>query len=119
MFHAKHADKYDPGNIVVRANDTDIAVILTCNESILKNSKLWYDSGLDSNNTRSYMDINMLSNTMANVKALPGIYAFTGNDYNAAFFRKGKTRPINLVNKKSRFIEAFESLGDVPLTEKF
>ena len=27
-FHAKHADIKDPGGIVVRANDTDTAVIL-------------------------------------------------------------------------------------------
>ena len=27
-FHAKHADINDPGGIVVRANDTDTAVIL-------------------------------------------------------------------------------------------
>ena len=30
-FHAFHADSVNPGNIVVRGNDTDILVILTCN----------------------------------------------------------------------------------------
>ena len=30
-FHAFHADSVNSGNIVVRGNDTDILVILTCN----------------------------------------------------------------------------------------
>ena len=31
MFHAKHADLHDPGNIIVRANDADVCIILTTN----------------------------------------------------------------------------------------
>ena len=36
MFHAKHADIRNPANIVIRANDTDIAY----NVSILENSSI-------------------------------------------------------------------------------
>ena len=43
MFHAKHADTHDPGNIVVRAND--IAIILEYNVTFLQKSTMWYDSG--------------------------------------------------------------------------
>ena len=44
-FHAKHADINDPGEIVVRANDTDVAIILLANIS-----------GLDYNNTREFIN---------------------------------------------------------------
>ena len=33
-FHAKHADEVNAGNIVIRANDTDIMVILITNAVI-------------------------------------------------------------------------------------
>ena len=33
-FHAKHADISDPGEIVTRANDTDIAIIFLANISL-------------------------------------------------------------------------------------
>ena len=45
VFHAKHADINDPGEIVVRANDTDVAIILLANIS-----------GLDYNNTREFIN---------------------------------------------------------------
>ena len=53
MCHAKHADSVDPGNIIVRANDTDILVILTLNASVLSMSHLWLDAGLDGDNSRT------------------------------------------------------------------
>ena len=44
MFHAKDADRNNPGNIVGRGNDTDITVVLTCKADKLVDSQLWYDS---------------------------------------------------------------------------
>ena len=38
-FHVNHADKNGNGNIV-RENDTDVAIILTCNANLLTNSHL-------------------------------------------------------------------------------
>ena len=70
MLHAKHADYVDPGNIIVRANDTDISIILLVNESVLRMSHLWYDSGLDGNNTRRYTSITKLSHTLTYKDAL-------------------------------------------------
>ena len=43
MFHMKHANLIDPGNIVVRGDDADIPIILSCNVEKLENSHLWYD----------------------------------------------------------------------------
>ena len=79
---------------------------------------MWYDFGLDHNNSRQYLDITRLSDYLDYVKALPGIYAFTGNDYSPSFYRKGRTRPISLMNKHPRFVDAFGNLGTEPLNEE-
>ena len=38
------------------------------------------------------------------IKALPGIKAFTGNDYNPAFVKKGKIRPHQLMQENKKFV---------------
>lgn len=37
-------------------------------------------------------------------------HIFTGNDYNPAFFRKGKKRPFSILKKNKKFQEAFIQL---------
>ena len=56
VFHAKNADTIDPGNIVVRVNDSDIAVILICNIQYM-DSDVWYDSGQNYDNSRECINI--------------------------------------------------------------
>ena len=51
VFHAKNADTIDPGNIVVRANDMNTAVILICNIYHM-DTDVWYDSGQNYDNSR-------------------------------------------------------------------
>ena len=65
---------------------------------------LWFDTGLDSDNSRNYVDISKLSKELYCVKALPGIYAYTGIDYLPAFYRKGKVRPLLFTTKKQNCI---------------
>lgn len=43
--------------------------------------------------------------------ALIGLHAFSGNDYNSSFFRKGKEKHWNLMRKNSKFMTAFQTLG--------
>ena len=112
ILHALHTG----GNIAVRANDTDIAVILDYNVKFIENSNMWYDYGTDSNNSREYLDVTKLHKSVDYVDALPGIYAFTGNDYTPASYRKGKIKPITLKCKHKRYINAFKCLGEIPLT---
>ena len=109
MFHVKHADFHDPGNIIVRANDADICVILTSNVHHLSNSHLWYDSGLD-------YDITSLSRSINYTKSLAGAYAFLGIDYSPAFFGKGKVEPLEIMTMKNKFLDGFASLGENALT---
>ena len=34
------------------------------------------------------------------------------------FFRKGKEKPLKLMNKEQRFVDAFSALGSTPLTQE-
>ena len=124
-FHALHADSNDPGNIVARAIDTDILVILICNANKFTNN-IWLDSGLDYNNSRKFVDITHVSQSLEHLRSLPGIYAFTGMDYMPSFHGKGKIRQITIMKSQERFVKAFENLGDtdidattVSVTEEF
>ena len=115
MLYALHTDGDNRGNIVVRANDTDVAVILVYNVKFIENSNMWYDSGIDSNKWHECLDVTKLHKSIDYVDALPGIYAFTGNDFTPTFYRKGKIKTIMLICKHERFINAFKCLGEMPL----
>ena len=52
MFHMKHADLIDPGNNVVRGSDRDVAIILWCNMEEREKRHLWYDFGVNYNNSQ-------------------------------------------------------------------
>ena len=86
-FHAAHADNNDPGNIVIRTNDADIMIVIICN-SMRFRSNIWLNYGLDYNISRKLANVTQLSQTIEHVKSLPGIYAFTGNDYMPSFHGK-------------------------------
>ena len=115
MLYALHADGDNRRNIVVRANDTDVAVILVYNFKFIENSNMWYDSGIDSNKWHEYSDVTKLHKSIDCVDALPGIYAFIGNNYTPTFYRKGNIKTIMLMCKHERFINAFKCLGEMPL----
>ena len=46
---------------------------------------------------------------------LPVVYTFTGDDYTIAFFKKGKGRPTQLIQKSKKIFDIFKSLEDFPL----
>ena len=96
--------------------DRDIAIILWCNIEKLENSHLWYDFGVDYNNSREYIDITELAKNIKIIKELPGTYSFTENDYTSAFFKKGKIRPIQLMQKNEKFVDVFTNLVDFLLS---
>ena len=101
----------------MRANDTDVAIILLANINLFS-SEVWYESGLDYNNTREYLSITKLNQTMENPETWIGLYSFLGNDYTPAFHGRGKVRPINLALKDAKFVKVFSSLGSIPLEQQ-
>ena len=117
-FHAKHAATLNLGNIVVRGNDTDIAIILATNAHHFTKSQLWYDAGQAYNNTREYVDIKAFADHIKETKSLAGAYAFVGLDYSQSFFGTGKIRPMEIIRKNAKFNECFEIFGEQELTDE-
>ena len=115
-FHAKHTDEANPGNIVICTNDEDLIVILHTNAKKFT-SYIWYDCGLDSINTRCYVDITTLAKTISYVDTLQGIYAYTGCDYTPAFYQKGNVRPLAFMMDHQKYLDAFSSLENISLEE--
>ena len=115
-FHALHIDSIKEENILIRANDTDVLIILLCNITKFRSS-IFLDFGLDHNNSRRIINITELSRTL-DIDVLPGVYALTGNDYVPSFHGKGKVRPMVLMNKNATFMAAFRKLGEDDLDEE-
>ena len=100
-------------NIIVRSTDTDVLIILLTHKHALQ-ANIWMDVGVSSNNTRRYIDVAKLADELGPdiCNALAGYHAFTGCDYTASFFRKGKVRPLAIMEKDDKFIEVFAKLGE-------
>ena len=104
---------YHEGRVVIRSCDTDVLIVLLTHASSL-DLCIWLDIGLSSNNTRRYIDVSRLAAELGEVycAALPAFHAFTGCDYTAAFMRKGKVCPLEIIEKERNFMEMFSKLGD-------
>ena len=113
VFHAKAIDnEKEEGDIIVRASDTDVAIILLYHCNKFK-SRLWMDVGTTSKNSRRYICITAISNVLGPqiCAALPGFHAFTGSDYTSSFVRKGKVKPYHKMEKKEEAQKAFQCLA--------
>ena len=92
---AFHDINATPGDIMVRASDTDVMVILISAlgqlpKEIRGRRNIIMDCG--NGNTRRYIDVSNIIDTLEErnlglAKAIPGCHAFTGCDFTAAFFR--------------------------------
>ena len=49
-FHTVHVEQLNPGNTVIRRNDTTILIIMLSNIQKFSQSHVWLDTGLDYNN---------------------------------------------------------------------
>lgn len=111
VFHLK---KSKCNNIILRTSDTDIAIITLGNiEKINKEKRVWMETGHVSNNSLRYINLSNLYSTLGPdlCRALPAFHAFTGCDYTAAFYGKGKKRPLKLLTSCRDTQLAFGSLG--------
>jgi len=83
------------GNIIVRASDTDIAIILQYHSPTFTATMLM-DTGTNARNTRKYINLTAVGEVMGALlcESLPAFHAFTGCDYTSVFVRKGKKRPF-------------------------
>lgn len=85
----------DLSNIVIRGSDTDIYIIMLGNMVHLKNqsSHIWMLTG--TGNNERFIDITKLYEQECELltKSSIGFHAFTGCDFNPAFFNNGKKDP--------------------------
>ena len=112
IFHAKYiSEKSLLPVIVIRSCDTDVFILLLYHSLHLR-AKLWMDAG-----TNTSQNININITELAEILTqeiwlgLPAFHAFTGSDYTAAFLRKGKAKPLKLMESNKKYTEAFAQLG--------
>ena len=117
IFHASQIH----GNLIVRADDTDILVLLigmigrhSSLEATVPYNRVILDCGHDNN--RRMVDVTELATNLEASNAglpaaVPSFHALTGTDYTSAFFGKGKLKPWNLVLNNPDYIQWLISLG--------
>ena len=113
-YHLSVLSKAVPGqNVVVRATDADIMIILLYHSRQIEDN-VWMDVGHSSDNTRRYVHITALANHLGPIlcKALPGYHAMTGCDYTSTFFRKGKVNPLKIAEKSALHLEGLGNIGE-------
>ena len=112
-FYARCMDSSgETGNTVVRASDTDIAIIFLYHSHTFT-ATLWMDTGTNAKNTRRYINLTAIGEVLGPLlcESLPAFHAFTGCDYTSAFVRKGKKRPFAKLEKSKDTQRVFASLG--------
>jgi len=127
-FHLSSAN----GNVMIRASDTDVLVIVIgmvgrqlTSQRATSYNQIIMDCG--SGNTRRHIDLSSITTVLESKQkglaaALPGLHAFTGCDYTTAFYRKGKTKPLQVLegDTEGTLVKFFTSLAtkDQPIQEK-
>ena len=101
-------------NILIKCSDTDIIIIMLANMKHLLvhvaedqyaiDRKFWMQLGTG-NNVRNV-------DMCALCSSLTAFHAFTGSDFNPSFYRKARTRPLQLSPKSLKFQEAFITMGE-------
>jgi hypothetical protein len=112
-LHANHVNTMQPNaNVVIRANDTDVLVIMIYHANHFT-VKIWMDVGYNKDNTRRYIHVSKLLEAMEGMSlALPALHAFSGSDYTASFFRKGKVKVYKQVEASVKLQELFCTYGE-------
>ena len=117
IFHV--ARLQDDGNVLIRCSDTDVLIILLGNmEFFNTESTIWMHVGVGNN--QRYINVTKLYETLGKdlCVSLPAFHAFTGCDFNPAFFHKGKKRPFDILQRSDKYIKAFTDLGAFPDCDK-
>nr|XP_046481744.1 uncharacterized protein LOC124218890 isoform X1 [Neodiprion pinetum] len=85
----------------------------------LKNpsSHIWMLTG--TGNNERFIDVSKIYTELGPLlaKSLIGFHAFTGCDFNPAFYNRGKKKPFTLLKNNVEFQKAFAAFGDIGLTE--
>ncbi|XP_074106572.1 uncharacterized protein LOC141532227 [Cotesia typhae] len=111
VFHISNTDAQ--ANFVIRCSDTDIAIIMLGHMHNLINddSNVWLNAG--TGNNQRYINLTKVYEHLGPSlsRSLPRFHALTGCDFNPAFFKRGKQRPLNILMKKPEYPQAFMQFG--------
>ena len=116
-FHSKQVE----GDILVKTSDTDIPIIFISmvgrhlsEEIAVKYERIIVVHGIG--DSGRLVDVSAISTKLeshqkGSSEALPGLHAFTGSDYTAAFFGKGKKKALELMLDSPQYTLVFKNLG--------
>lgn len=120
MAYAHRTRNDEEKNVLVQANDSDILVLMIYHQKHFKNSHIWLECGVSSNNTRRFIDVSKIAAEVGSkiAEALPGFHALTGSDYTAAFARQGIMKPFNILTKSVAHQKTLADLGESVLMDE-
>ena len=104
-----------PSNVIIRTAGTDCLIIaLACRLNYDTHIKVWIEVGTYSKNNQRYISIDDLHSHLGPdlCKALPTYHALTGSDYTASFSRRGKVKPLKILEKSTEYQSAFIALAE-------
>lgn len=112
-----HAHKIVAGSkILIKASDTDVLVILLGNIHKIQQSEIWLANSVSRKKNQHLECVNCteLAAKLGSklCQSLPAFHAFTGCDYTAAFYNKGKVKPFKLLSSNEKYQTVFTSLKD-------
>lgn len=99
-------------NIIVRCSDTDVVICLGNIEYV--NSQLKVVVQFGSGNHERFINITKLTKALGLLlcAALPAFHAFTGCNYNSAFYKKAKNKSFTILKNSITYQEAFKNIND-------
>ena len=98
--------------IIVRSPDTDVMVLLLSYAHKIQ-LPLLFDTG--TGNKRRLVDIQSIAASIGPevCSGLPALHAVTGRDYTSAFVRRGKTKPLQLLQHNNDFDNFLDFIFEV------
>lgn len=101
-------------NVEVHCTDSDIPVIILANMKYLQ-AEIKITVNMCSNKKTEYLNINKIYEKIGDklARALTICHIFTGNDFNPAFYKKGKKRPFSILKKSNSYLDAFVQLLEI------
>ena len=101
------------GRVFIRSSDTDVLVIVIGISDRLCDVDVVMEFGIGA--TRRFIQITDIDNNLESTKpglpkALLGFHALTGSDYTSCFYRKGKSKPLTVLENDDSHISSMNSM---------
>lgn len=111
IFHISKCP--DNSKILVKSSDTDVLVILLGHIFELRQFEIWLMSSTNREVDDNCVNCTKLGNILGEnmCKALPGFHAYTGCDFTASFYKKGKSRPFEILKSNEKYQIMFAELN--------